>query len=75
MSGKKLINSAESVVDEALEGLTLLHPGLRRIRGHRVILREQVQARIQDFFRGGKRSLFGKLSNMSLCYIGNYLVK
>ena len=42
MSGKKLINSVEGAVDEALEGLTLLHPGLNKIQGHRVILREKV---------------------------------
>ena len=29
MSAKKLINSPDKVVDEALEGLTMIHPGLR----------------------------------------------
>ena len=42
MSGKKLINNPESVVDEALEGLTMIHPGLRLLEGHRVILKEKV---------------------------------
>ena len=42
MSGKKLINQPESVVDEALDGLTFLNPGIRRIKGHRVVLRDQV---------------------------------
>ena len=43
MSGKKLINKPENVVDEALEGLTMIHPGLRLLEGHRVVLREQVK--------------------------------
>ena len=43
MSGKKLINKPENVVDEALEGLTMIHPGLRLLEGHRVVLREQVE--------------------------------
>ena len=29
-------------MDEALDGLTFIHPGLRRLAGHRVIVREQV---------------------------------
>lgn len=44
MSGKKLINSAETAVDDALEGLTMLHPGLRLLQGgHRVVVREQIE--------------------------------
>ena len=42
MSGKKLINNPETVVDEALEGLTMIHPGLRLLEGHRVVIREEV---------------------------------
>ena len=42
MSAKKLINSPDKVVDEALEGLTMIHPGLRLLEGHRVVVREQV---------------------------------
>ena len=42
MSGKKLINKVEDVVDEALDGLTMINPGIRRIKGHRVLLRETV---------------------------------
>ena len=34
--------SVENAVDEALEGLTFIHPGLKRLAGHRVIVREQV---------------------------------
>ena len=42
MTGKKLINNPENVVDEALEGLTMIHPGLRLLEGHRVVVREKV---------------------------------
>ena len=42
MASKKLINDPERVVDEALEGLTIIHPGLRLLEGHRVVLREEV---------------------------------
>ena len=34
--------SADDAVDEALEGLTFINPGLRRLQDHRVIVREQV---------------------------------
>jgi hypothetical protein len=37
---KKLTNSAEVAVDEALAGLVAAYPGLRVLRGHGVILRE-----------------------------------
>ena len=40
MSDGKLLNSALDCVDEALEGLTMLHPGLRLLHGHRVVLRQ-----------------------------------
>ena len=40
---KKLINSAEDVVDEALAGLAASCPGLRLLKGHRVIVRADVQ--------------------------------
>jgi dihydroxyacetone kinase len=34
------MNSADGVVDEALAGLVAAYPGLRVLRGHGVILRE-----------------------------------
>ena len=43
MTGKKLINNPENVVDEALEGLTMIHPGLRLLEGHRVVVKEKVR--------------------------------
>jgi len=36
---KKFINRAEDVVEEMLEGLVILHPGLARLSGHKVIVR------------------------------------
>ncbi len=40
---KKLINRAEDVVEEMLEGLVLLHPGLARLSGHKVIIRADAE--------------------------------
>ena len=34
--------SPETAVDEALEGLVMLHPGLRLLQDHRVVIREKV---------------------------------
>ena len=34
--------SPETAVDEALEGLVMLHPGLRLLEGQRVVVREKV---------------------------------
>ena len=34
--------SPETAVDEALEGLVMLHPGLRLLQDHRVVVREKV---------------------------------
>ena len=45
MASKKLINSPETAVDEALEGLVMLHPGMRLLDGHRVVVREEVMRR------------------------------
>src|SRR4051794_12929574 len=36
---KKLINRPEAVVEEMVEGLERLHPGLRRLPGHTVLVR------------------------------------
>jgi dihydroxyacetone kinase len=41
-AGERIAPSPETVVDDALEGLVALHPGLRLLQGHRVVLREQV---------------------------------
>ena len=34
--------SPETAVDEALEGLVMLHPGLRLLEDQRVVVREKV---------------------------------
>lgn len=40
---KKLINRPENVVEEMLEGLSVLHPGSVRLSGHKVMLREDAE--------------------------------
>lgn len=40
---KKLINSAESCVDEALLGLVRASGGLSLLKGHRVVLRSDLE--------------------------------
>jgi len=40
---KRLINRAEDVVEEMVEGLILLHPGLRRLPGQTVIVRADAE--------------------------------
>ena len=42
MSAKKLINSVDSVVDEALEGLIATNPHVTAIENHRVIVRSDL---------------------------------
>ena len=36
---KKLINSPDAVVDDCLMGLCYAHPGLRLLKGHKVVVR------------------------------------
>ena len=45
---KKLINSSESVADEALAGLVVACPGLQLLQGHRVIVRADVERVVAD---------------------------
>ncbi|CAH1792414.1 unnamed protein product [Owenia fusiformis] len=52
-SGKKLINTVERCVDENLEGLVMVNPGLRLVKGHRVIVR----ADIEEYKAAGKVGL------------------
>jgi len=44
---KKLINRAENVVEEMLQGLSVLHPGSMRLSGHKVMIRSDVE-RVRD---------------------------
>ncbi|XP_048736660.2 triokinase/FMN cyclase-like [Ostrea edulis] len=53
MSSKKLINSVDRCVDEALEGLVYVNPGLQVLQGHRVVVRSDVQ----DVVKAGKVTL------------------
>ena len=41
---KKLINRPEDVVEEMLQGLLVLHPGLVRLSGHKVLMRSDASA-------------------------------
>ena len=47
MTSKKLLNSVERCVDENLEGLVAVNPGLRLIEGTRVVVREDI-AQVKD---------------------------
>ena len=50
---KKLVNAVQDCVDENLEGVVLLNPGLCKLQGHRVILRSD----LKDFLQEGKVSI------------------
>jgi dihydroxyacetone kinase len=53
---KKFINRPEDVVEEMLQGLCLLHPGLARLSGHKVVVRanaEQIRDRQVALLSGG----------------------
>ena len=39
---KKLVNSPASAVDDALEGLAAVYPGLTLLEGHRVVVRSDI---------------------------------
>ncbi|XP_031570895.1 triokinase/FMN cyclase-like isoform X2 [Actinia tenebrosa] len=52
-SSKKLINRPENAVDEALEGIVTANPGLSLLKGHRVIIRNDVE----DLRKAGKVTL------------------
>lgn len=41
-TSKKLINNSLNAVDEALEGFVAANPGLRLLKGHRVVVREDI---------------------------------
>ena len=40
---KKLINRPDNVVEEMLQGLSVLHPGSVRLSGHKVMLRNDAE--------------------------------
>ena len=41
--GKKLINHAEYCVDDSLDGLVMVNPGIRKLAGHRVVVRADIK--------------------------------
>ncbi len=45
---KKLINSPDDAVDEALAGLVCTHPGLRLLQGYRVIVRADTETVVKE---------------------------
>ena len=49
-TGKKLINKVSRCVDDQLEGYVSLNPGVRLVKGHRVVVRCDVE----EFRRDGK---------------------
>lgn len=60
---KKLVNSTDECVDEALSGLVACQPGLRLLQGHRVVVRADTQTlardgkvKIVDYFSGNPSS-------------------
>jgi dihydroxyacetone kinase len=42
MATKKLINSASNCVDDCLQGVVTLNPGLQILEGHRVVVRSDI---------------------------------
>ncbi|XP_022334863.2 triokinase/FMN cyclase-like [Crassostrea virginica] len=53
MSTKKLINSVEHCVDDALSGLVSVHTSLRLLQGHKIVVRED----IDEVIKAGKVTL------------------
>ena len=53
MTTKKLVNSVDSCVDDALRGLVSVHTGLRLLQGHKIVVRED----IEEVVRAGKVTL------------------
>ena len=54
--GKKLVNEVSTCVDDSLQGLVALNPGLRILEGHRVIVRadiEEVKGKVTLVSGGG----------------------
>lgn len=65
---KKLVNSAETCVDDSIAGFVAVHPGVRQLAGQpRVVVR----ADIDDFKRRGKvLTVTGGGSGHEPCFMG-----
>lgn len=53
MATKKLVNSVDSCVDDALRGLVSVHSGLRILQDHKIVVRED----IDEVIKAGKVTL------------------
>ncbi|XP_061162584.1 triokinase/FMN cyclase-like [Saccostrea echinata] len=53
MTTKKLINSVDGCVDDALRGLVSVHSSLRILQGHKIVVREDVE----EVIKAGKVTL------------------
>lgn len=42
-TGKKIINEPRNVVDEALQGFTLSNKNIQLLKGHRVLIRRDIE--------------------------------
>ena len=42
------MNSPEDAVDEALAGMVAVHPGLRLLEGHRVVVRADIASVVKE---------------------------
>lgn len=67
---KKLINDVDRCVDEAIEGLVAITPGITKLAGHRIILRDD----LDDLKKSGKVTLLsGGGSGHEPSHAGNNL--
>lgn len=53
MATKKLVNSVDNCVDDALRGLVSVHSGLRILQDHKIVVRED----IDEVIKAGKVTL------------------
>ena len=66
---KKLINDPKHCVEDCLQGLVSINPGLRLLEGHNVVVR----ADIEDIKKAGKVTLVsGGGSGHEPTHAGNY---
>ena len=71
MSGKKLLNTVERCVDENLEGLVAINPGMRILKDTRVVVR----ADIEEVKKQGKVTILcGGGSGHEPAHAGMYLI-
>ena len=70
-SAKKLINSVERCVDDMIDGYVSVNPGVRRLKGHRVVIR----ADVEEYVRTGKVAVVsGGGSGHEPAHIGDFYI-